>query len=255
MKRCPKCNRVYSDETLRFCLEDGAPLVDEAIQAPTVQYSQPGSHPPQPTMVSSMPPAPWSGAQPQAKKRSAWPWILGSIAAVCVLGIGLIVLVFALAGLSNDNQNNNTSRSDPPANQSTTNANDNSNTTETTNTSSDTESDAAAVNITDINMAKDDDGKPGESSGEFAPDDHTIYCVVKLSEAKANTVVRFVWSQADVPGSKNEQITTVDYTTKDRENKVHAHVTSPYDWAKGMYKVEVYINGTLDETIFYLIAV
>lgn len=28
MKRCPKCNRAYEDETLRFCLEDGSPLFD-----------------------------------------------------------------------------------------------------------------------------------------------------------------------------------------------------------------------------------
>lgn len=28
MKRCPKCNRRYEDETLRFCLEDGSPLFD-----------------------------------------------------------------------------------------------------------------------------------------------------------------------------------------------------------------------------------
>src|ERR1700716_804395 len=26
MKRCPKCNRNYEDDTLRFCLEDGSPL-------------------------------------------------------------------------------------------------------------------------------------------------------------------------------------------------------------------------------------
>ena len=30
MKRCPTCQRTYSDDTLRFCLEDGTPLVSEA---------------------------------------------------------------------------------------------------------------------------------------------------------------------------------------------------------------------------------
>ena len=28
MKRCPECRRDYTDETLNFCLDDGAPLVD-----------------------------------------------------------------------------------------------------------------------------------------------------------------------------------------------------------------------------------
>lgn len=29
MKRCPTCNRTYTDDTLRFCLQDGSPLVSE----------------------------------------------------------------------------------------------------------------------------------------------------------------------------------------------------------------------------------
>lgn len=30
MKRCPQCSRNYYDDTLNFCLEDGASLVDTA---------------------------------------------------------------------------------------------------------------------------------------------------------------------------------------------------------------------------------
>src|SRR5262245_2885311 len=30
MKRCPQCNRVESDEALKFCRVDGAPLVPES---------------------------------------------------------------------------------------------------------------------------------------------------------------------------------------------------------------------------------
>lgn len=30
MKRCPTCQRIYTDDTLRFCLEDGAALVTES---------------------------------------------------------------------------------------------------------------------------------------------------------------------------------------------------------------------------------
>src|SRR4051812_6062653 len=28
MKRCPECRRSYADETLNYCLDDGAALVD-----------------------------------------------------------------------------------------------------------------------------------------------------------------------------------------------------------------------------------
>jgi hypothetical protein len=36
MKQCPTCRTTYTDETLRFCLADGAPLNDIAAEQPTV---------------------------------------------------------------------------------------------------------------------------------------------------------------------------------------------------------------------------
>ncbi|HVS82219.1 MAG TPA: hypothetical protein VHE60_10835, partial [Pyrinomonadaceae bacterium] len=30
MKRCPTCNRIETDDALKFCRHDGAPLVDES---------------------------------------------------------------------------------------------------------------------------------------------------------------------------------------------------------------------------------
>jgi hypothetical protein len=36
MKRCPSCQRVYADDTLRFCLEDGAPLVENTQPPPSL---------------------------------------------------------------------------------------------------------------------------------------------------------------------------------------------------------------------------
>lgn len=37
MKRCPTCRSEYADDTLRFCLEDGAPLLSET-DAPPVSF-------------------------------------------------------------------------------------------------------------------------------------------------------------------------------------------------------------------------
>lgn len=34
MKRCPKCNRAFTDPTIRFCLEDGEVLVDAGASSP-----------------------------------------------------------------------------------------------------------------------------------------------------------------------------------------------------------------------------
>jgi hypothetical protein len=49
MKRCPTCQRTYTDESLTFCLEDGAALLSEAA-------SSSSSEPPA-TMFLSEPPA------------------------------------------------------------------------------------------------------------------------------------------------------------------------------------------------------
>jgi hypothetical protein len=34
MKRCPTCNKTYSDDSMSFCLEDGAPLLSVGAEAP-----------------------------------------------------------------------------------------------------------------------------------------------------------------------------------------------------------------------------
>lgn len=43
MKYCPNCQTRYTDNTLRFCLQDGAPLADTDAEnsAPTVAYGEP----------------------------------------------------------------------------------------------------------------------------------------------------------------------------------------------------------------------
>jgi hypothetical protein len=155
MKRCPQCNRTYSDDALSFCLDDGSPLVSAAAPSSfdpgaTVQYPQGRETSPQPTIAypgaaPSMPPPPppaaapppaWSPMPPVApQKRSVWPWILGIGAVLVFMGIGVVILIFAVASITNNNNNNgnnsnrvanrNTNRN---ANSSGTNTNENANT-------------------------------------------------------------------------------------------------------------------------------
>ena len=35
MKQCPKCTRVYADDALNFCLDDGDALVETALDTET----------------------------------------------------------------------------------------------------------------------------------------------------------------------------------------------------------------------------
>lgn len=88
MKRCPTCNRTYTDESLLFCADDGTQLVNEA--APAEPFNAPPSS--QPTIAFSPTPPPASSYQPTPKRRK---WL-----AVIALLIGLLALPFLLYSLS-----------------------------------------------------------------------------------------------------------------------------------------------------------
>ena len=145
MKRCPTCNRTYTDLSLNFCLEDGTPLTADAPVDPnaTLRYPsardtepppteiyrpQPQAVTPRPTPAPAPPPPPppqqWRptpSAPPPRKKSNAVWWILGGLAALLIIGVGLIVMFIALASLKsntntanlnanrNDNRNTNVS--------------------------------------------------------------------------------------------------------------------------------------------------
>jgi hypothetical protein len=75
--RCPSCNQIYTDETLTFCPNDGAPLVRDAPgaydpQAGMYGGQQPGGYPPPPP--PQQPGGYYPGAQPggQAPPPGGW---------------------------------------------------------------------------------------------------------------------------------------------------------------------------------------
>ena len=144
MKRCPTCNRTYTDLSLNFCLEDGTPLATDGPPAadpnatirypgardtsepppteiyrpePTVAAPRPTTPaPPPPPPPRQAPPPQWAAAPaaaPPRKKSNAVWWILGGLAAVLVIGVGLVVMIIALASLGTDNRNvNNANRNE-----------------------------------------------------------------------------------------------------------------------------------------------
>lgn len=128
MKRCPSCNRSYTDTSLNFCLEDGTPLVadppavdpnatmrypsarDTAEPPPTEIYRPetpvaPQPPPPPPPQPQAQPQ--WTPTPPPRKKSNAIWWILGGLAAIGIIGVGLVVMIIALASMSGTNTNAN----------------------------------------------------------------------------------------------------------------------------------------------------
>ena len=85
MKRCPTCNRTYTDPNLSFCVEDGTPLsTEEPDDDSTVvtPYRPPSA---------SVPPG-----SLHDKRRRAWPWVLGLFSAFGIGAILLLLVAFVL---------------------------------------------------------------------------------------------------------------------------------------------------------------
>jgi hypothetical protein len=159
MKRCPQCNRTYTDDALSFCLDDGSPLTIASGPPPadasaTVQYPRARDTSPQPTIAYNpgqaappplappTPPPAWSPLPPpQTQKSSVWPWLLGIGAVLVLMGIGAVALIFMVARVTNDNNGNrvaNNSNNSNNANWKSANRNQNTNsdnTNDNTNTS------------------------------------------------------------------------------------------------------------------------
>lgn len=76
MKRCGKCRRRYTDDSLNFCLEDGSTLITEPDSDPTLVA---------PTIPSFI------GAPPRAARP-------GSVSASRLLVVGALIIIAALLG-------------------------------------------------------------------------------------------------------------------------------------------------------------
>lgn len=117
MKRCPTCQSTYADDSLSFCLTDGATLVDTAFnQQATMPYSSPlvSNEPRIAVPEANMPPhgswnpqawAPTPHALASVPTRDSRPWVVGGIV---VLVLGAIIGVWlAIASRSSSGEASN----------------------------------------------------------------------------------------------------------------------------------------------------
>jgi Domain of unknown function (DUF4440) len=129
MKRCPTCNRTFTDANLSFCIEDGTPLiqVNEYDPEATIVSSSPGAggQPPPPNQGTA--PTDWRGPAyqppiqypppPPAPQRKAWPWVVGVLAVLllAVIGVGIAAAIL-LPDLIKARQARNDNSLTPPTN-------------------------------------------------------------------------------------------------------------------------------------------
>jgi hypothetical protein len=94
MKRCPKCNRQYNDDTLKFCLEDGSPLVVVMRQDAPPTEILPRAQPTLKSSGSTIPSYQNAPAVMQPEVRQTNPLLTGGVIAIALL----LLLLVGIAG-------------------------------------------------------------------------------------------------------------------------------------------------------------
>lgn len=100
MKRCPTCNKTFTDQNLSFCTDDGTPLIPLAPEdQPANNSSGVRKDSPAPSYDASDWKAP--SYQPpgsylppgQGNKRRVWPWVLATIGILVIGIVGISIAV------------------------------------------------------------------------------------------------------------------------------------------------------------------
>lgn len=109
MKQCPVCKSIYQDDSLTFCLSDGAKLVTGSSEPVTQQMSFPLNQQrinipvSEPTVVVN------SGAnqQPAEPRQKSYGFVIGLIVTAFVIAGIAIIAVFAYITAVNSGKNSN----------------------------------------------------------------------------------------------------------------------------------------------------
>jgi hypothetical protein len=103
---------------------------------------------------------------------------------------------------------------------------------------------ASTANISDAKMARDEQGN--DPTKVFSPDE-TFYCVVDLSNAPDDTVVKAVWTAVDVEGANpNTKIDETSITSG--SGQLQFDLTNEGLWPVGEYKVDLFLNDAQEPT-------
>jgi hypothetical protein len=163
VKRCPTCNKTFTDRNLSFCIDDGTPLVpvetppdEETVVTPSASGGPraTGYEPP-----NYQPPGSYSGAgAPAGPKRRVWPWVVGLVALVLVMVVGLGIAAAILISRSLrspsvnvSNRNANVSQNgNYNSNRNSSSASDNSNVAPGKDTAAPTDEAQVLIDLTDL---------------------------------------------------------------------------------------------------------
>jgi hypothetical protein len=108
---------------------------------------------------------------------------------------------------------------------------------------------ASTASIAEAEMAKDEAGT--QPTTVFAPED-IFYCNVELANAPDGTLVKSVWTAVDVEGA--DPNTPLDETEiESGSGTVHFNLSNSSAWPAGTYKVDLFLNDELDQTLEFTV--
>ncbi len=107
MKRCPTCNKTYTDQNLSFCTDDGTPLVpitpatdETTVVTPSPDQRggnqpAPGAYVPRDWQAPDYQPPGSSVSPGRPTKRKVWPWVVGilAVAFIGIVGLGIVAAI------------------------------------------------------------------------------------------------------------------------------------------------------------------
>ena len=104
---------------------------------------------------------------------------------------------------------------------------------------------ASTANISYARMARDYDGT--DPTTVFTPDE-TFFCVADLQNAPDGTVIKADWYAVEVEGEEPKTfIDSAEVTSG--SSSLHFELSNQGPWPVGKFKVELFLNGELKETI------
>lgn len=175
------------------------------------------------------------------------------------LGLLLLCIVVAIVGgvayvVLNKNSNTTVSNTSSNSSSPSTSNSRTTNSSSSTNTSSGSPSSSSSsgVHVDTIKLARDDSGSAGETASSFHPTDNPIHAIVRLTEFESGTKVKVVLMAVSVAtGEKNTKVAEIEKETGSMQNELDTTFTLPKDWPTGTYRVDVYVNGSLDKSLTY----
>jgi hypothetical protein len=128
--------------------------------------------------------------------------------------------------------------------------NSNTSNTDTNNSNTSNSNDGfsfSTANITNAHLALDE--KDTQKTTSYTPDVQTFYCYFDLNNAPDDTVVKGTWTLVSADGyDSNSEIDSADITGSD--NTYYFQLSRSTDaWPVGKYKIDLYLNGDLAQTI------